>query len=153
MGFLSRPVLEYRLLLKAAAGPTLTGGPSKWTGRNFSLSSSSVPLWAPPLGPCLSSLPSCTGTVAASLPVGCSLLLELRVQGGPEPWGDTHRLGGGCLLPAEAAERPACVRGWRAKGLVRKEVLYSVALRPHQECGFGPGSLWARKDDSAETAS
>lgn len=138
MLFLPRPVLGHRLL-NGAAGPTLTGGPTKGTGRNFSLSSSSVPLWAPSLGPCLSSLPSCTGTLAASLPVGWSFLLELRVQGGLDPWGDTHRLGGGCLLPAEAAERPASVRGWRAKRLVRKEV--SVLCGTQTPPGMW---LWAR---------
>lgn len=126
------------LLLSGAAGPPLAGGPTRWTGRNF-INSSSVPLWTPPLRPCLSPLPSGTGTLPASLPVGCSLLPELRVWGGLDFWGDTHRLGGACLLPAEAAERPACVPGWRAGSLVRKDV--SVLCGTQTPPGMW---LWAR---------
>lgn len=53
--------------------------------------------------------------------------------------GDTHRLGGACLLPAEAAERPACVPGWRAGSLVRKDV--SVLCGTQTPPGMW---LWAR---------
>jgi hypothetical protein len=62
--------------------------------------------------------------------------------------GDTDDVVGESLLPAEAAERPACPKAAEQRVGEKGGFRSLPHSDPHRERGFRPGSLWARKDDS-----